>query len=172
MAHLPGATALLSDWVQRQPQDVGARMILAQGFLEQRQSAQAIEQYERVVAGGQPSAMALNNLAWLYFEAGDARAEATAKNAYESASGVAAIADTYGWILVQSGRAAEGLPILERAASAAGVSPEVQYHHAVALAKTGQHENARVLLERLLKVPGFAQDAQARKLLAELSGGG
>jgi putative PEP-CTERM system TPR-repeat lipoprotein len=168
LARLPASSALLADWLQRQPQDLAARMIFAQSLLEQGQNAEAIVHYERVVAGGRPGAMALNNLGWLYQQVHDPRAEATAKRAYDLAPDVGPIADTYGWILVEAGRASQALPILERAASARGATTEVRYHHAVALAKGGKPDEARKALRQLLTVPGFAQSAEVRELLKEL----
>lgn len=170
LARLPSSNGLLVDWLQRQPQDHSVRMVYAQSLLENGQFSKAIVEYERVLASGRPGAMALNNLAWLYQQARDPRAEATAKRAYDLAPDVAAIADTYGWILVEAGRASMALPILERAAAARGASPEVRYHHAVAQAKSGKPDEARASLHRLLAAPGFAQEAQARELLKELGG--
>jgi Tfp pilus assembly protein PilF len=168
LARLPAPAATLAQWLQRRPQDLGARMIFAQSLLEQGQTADAIVHYERVVAGGRAGAMALNNLAWLYQQVHDPRAEATAKRAYELAPDVPAVADTYGWILVEAGNVAAALPILERAVAARGALPEMRYHHAVALARGGRRDEARASLRQLLAVPGFTQAAQARELLKEL----
>jgi len=167
-ARLPASTELLTDWLQRQPQDLTARMVFAQALLEQGANAEAIVQYERVAKGGRPGAMALNNLAWLYQQAGDARAEATAKKAYDMAPEVAAIGDTYGWILVGAGKVPAGVPILERAVGGRGASPEMRYHYAVALAKSGRAGDARTELNKLASGPEFAQSADVRKLLKEL----
>jgi cellulose synthase operon protein C len=167
-ARLPANTVLLTDWLQRQPEDLTARMVFAQALLEQGANAEAIAQYERVAVSGRPGAMALNNLAWLYQQAGDARAEATAKKAYDLAPEVAAIGDTYGWILVGAGKASSGVPILERAVGGRGASPEMRYHYAVALAKSARAGDARTELRKLAAGPEFAQSADVRKLLKEL----
>jgi putative PEP-CTERM system TPR-repeat lipoprotein len=165
-----GTTALLTDWLGREPRDMGARMILAQGLLEQRQFTQAAAQYERIAAEGQAGVTVFNNLAWLYSQTGDRRALETAKKAYDLAPHAPAVADTYGWILVENQRAAEALPLLKAAALAPGATAEVHYHLAVAQARAGQQEEARAALRRLLADPAFAQAADARKLLAELGG--
>ena len=170
-AHLTASTALLTDWLQRQPQDLNARTIYAQALLGQGENAAAIAQYEKIVAGGKPGAMALNNLAWLYQQGRDPRAEATAKRAYEQAPEVPAIADTYGWILVEAGQASVALPILERAAKATGATPGVRYHHAVALAKSGQTDEARGSLRVLVAGPAFPEAGEARALLKQLGEG-
>ncbi|MEO8019985.1 MAG: XrtA/PEP-CTERM system TPR-repeat protein PrsT [Pseudomonadota bacterium] len=171
IGRLPAADALLTDWLRREPKDLTARMVYAQSLLEQGQYPGAIVQYEQVMAGGRPGAMALNNLAWLYQQAKDSRAEATAKLAYDIAPEMPAIADTYGWILVEAGKPADALPVLERAIGGRGATPEMRYHHAVALAKGGRTDDARASLKRLLADPAFAQAAQARNLLKELGEG-
>jgi putative PEP-CTERM system TPR-repeat lipoprotein len=163
------ATAVLEDWLKRRPQDVAARLVYAQALLERGRHAPAIAQYEQALQAGRPGAMALNNLAWLYQQAGDSRAEATARQAFDLAPESAAVADTYGWILVEAGRAAEALPILEKAVRAPGAPAEVRYHHAVALAKGGKPAEAGVALRQLLADPRFAQAAEARELLEGLS---
>jgi Tfp pilus assembly protein PilF len=162
------ATAMLESWLKIQPRDLGARLVFAQGLLERGRHAAAIAQYELAMQSGQPGAMALNNLAWLYQQSQDPRAEPTAKKAFEMAPDATAIADTYGWILVEAGRAQEALPMLERAAKARDAQPEMRYHYAVALAKGGRADEARAVLRQLLADPGFAQATQARELLKDL----
>jgi putative PEP-CTERM system TPR-repeat lipoprotein len=170
IAHQPAATALLADWLTREPRDLGARMILAEGLLEQKQYTQSITQYERIVADGPANAMVLNNLAWLYSQKQDPRALESAKKAYELSPKSPAIADTYGWILVENDRALEAVPLLESAAAAQGAPAEVRYHLAVARARSGQREEARADLRKLVAGPGFEGAAEARKLLADLGG--
>jgi cellulose synthase operon protein C len=170
IARRPGATDLLADWLTREPRDLGARMIFAEGLLAQKQHTQAIAQYERIVADGPSDATVLNNLAWLYFQKQDPRALETAKKAYDMSPQSPAIADTYAWILVENDRASEALPLLESAAAAAGAPAEVRYHLAVARARSGQRDEARVALRKLVAEPGFEGAAEARKLLADLGG--
>lgn len=162
------ATASLENWLRREPGDVTARLVYAQGLLERGRHAEAIAQYELAQQAGPPGVLALNNLAWLYQQVKDPRAQATARKAFDLAPDNAAVADTYGWILVESGRAAEALPILERASRAAGAGPEVRFHHAAALARAGRSEEARTALRQLLAEPQFPMAAQARELLAGL----
>ena len=170
MAKRADALAPLEDWLARQPRDVGARMILAQELQRQGKGRDAAAQYERIVTEGAPNALVLNNLAWLYHEAHDARALDTAKRAFDLAPSVPAIADTYGWILVESGRAADAVPILERVVAAPGATSEMRFHLAAARARNGQTDQARAELRRLLAGPAFAQADEARKLLADLGG--
>ena len=57
-----------------------------------------------------------------------ARAAATAAKAYALAPDNAAIADTYGWILVQTGERQRGIRLLEQAASAAPDNADIRAH--------------------------------------------
>lgn len=168
---LPRATTLLEDWLKHQPRDAAARMLFASALTDSGESARAIEQYEQIASDSRPSPIALNNLAWLYFERGDDRAESIAKRAFDAAPENAAIADTYGWILLKNKRIAESLPVLQRAASGAAAAPEVRYHYAAALAEAGQREQAlQIVREILASTAAFPAAADARRLLAELEG--
>ena len=84
--------------------------------------------YEDVIAAADENVIALNNLAWAYFEMGDDRAESLARRAYELRPDVSSIADTLGWILVKKGNLAEGLPLVEEAAAKAPDSAAIRYH--------------------------------------------
>jgi Tfp pilus assembly protein PilF len=171
VARLPTPTALLEQWLQHQPEDPVAGMVLAEALMVDGRRDRAIAQYERLAAGPRPNAMVLNNLGWLYHESGDSRAEATARRAYDVAPRSAAVADTYGWILVQKGKVAEGLAILEPAARTTGAEAEIRYHYAVALARTGQRDKAREQLRNLTSGnERFGSAEEARRLLADLGG--
>jgi putative PEP-CTERM system TPR-repeat lipoprotein len=170
-AKQPDPQSLLEDWLRKHPGDESVRMALAEAYLQSGKQSQAITQYEMLVGNAKPHPMALNNLAWLYQQSDDPRAVGVAKRAYEAAPAVPAIADTYGWILVGSGRIEEALPILERAASAKDVAPDIRYHYAVALTKAGRKTEARAVLEPVVAKAGSSPvGAAARKLLTELEG--
>ena len=118
-----------------------------------------------------PSPLALNNLAWLYFQNGDTRAQATAKRAFDGAPDNAAIADTYGWILLKNKRVTEALPVLERAANGSKAPPEIRYHYAAALAEAGQRDRAlQIVREVTASDASFPEAEDAKRLLAELQG--
>lgn len=113
--------------------------------------------------------LVLNNLAWRYFQQGDARAEPVARRAYELAPENAAIADTYGWILFQGLGKAQALPILAAAAAKAPGDREIQYHYGAALAASGKHSEARPVLQRLLAEGGaFPRRNEVEQLLRTL----
>jgi tetratricopeptide (TPR) repeat protein len=137
-AQQPNPEAPLARWVAERPDDLQGRAMLGEAYLLVGRNAPAIEQYERLAASPTAGYAVLNNLAWLYQQTGDDRAEATARRAYDLASGDPAVLDTYGWILVSKGKVAEGLPLLAKAAELAPDNPDIRRHHAEAREKAGQ----------------------------------
>jgi Flp pilus assembly protein TadD len=116
-------------------------------------------------------AMLLNNLAWLYAQAGDPRALATAEKAASLAPASPLAADTLGWILVQKGETARGAALLEKAVAAGPATPAMRYHLAVALSRSGKTAEARRIVgERLQSKARFDDREAAQQLLATLGG--
>jgi len=161
----------LTAWLDENPRDTLVRVLLAEHWQLQGDRKGAIAQYEHAVEIS-PDPVVLNNLAWLYYEVGDDRATGLARQAYEAAPDNAAIADTYGWILVEKSRAADGVAILEKAAKDAPRVLEIQYHYAVALARTGKRQQAAEALRSLLQATdAFPSRREAEALLRSLSQG-
>ena len=80
--------------------------------------------------------------------------------------------DTLGWILVTSGNAAQGMPLLRQAAAQAGSDPRIMYHFAVALRDTGKREEAITVLNGVVANKAeFTEKVEAQKLLDELNKG-
>jgi putative PEP-CTERM system TPR-repeat lipoprotein len=170
MAGLKDATVPLESWIAQRPQDLFVRAALADAYQQAGKADLAIEQYEVLTNGPGANPITLNNLAWLYYEQDDARAELTAKRAYDLAPGNPAVADTYGWILVEKGKLAEGARILEQALLDADNAPDIGYHYAAALARLGDVAAARKRLSSLVVRPeAFASQKDARQLLDKLS---
>jgi len=77
--------------------------------------------------------------------------------------------DTLGWLLINQGAYARSIELLQKANQLAPDIPDIQYHLAVALAKSGNKALARRELERLLASgKKFSQADDARKMLSEL----
>ncbi len=165
----PEADVRLAAWLKLHPDDLTARVYLAQDHAEAGRNRQAIEQYEYLLRKRQDPIL-LNNLAGLYFKEKDQKAKATAEQAYKLAPNSPYVQDTLGWILVQNGDAKRGLDLLRQAATLAPDNPTIRYHLAVTLARSGDKTAARQELNRALR-PGskpFAEAEEARKLLQAL----
>lgn len=165
---LRDATAPLEAWVAKKPEDFAVQAVLAEAYAGGGQRRKAREKYEFIVDNAAPNAVVLNNLAWLYYEGQDPRAESTAARAYQLAPNNAFIADTYGWILVENDKVGEGLKILQPL-EAKG-NPDIKYHYAAALARNGDLNGARQRLKALLDTgESFDSQGDARRLLQELT---
>jgi putative PEP-CTERM system TPR-repeat lipoprotein len=158
------------------PATVGLRMYLAQLSIAAEHYEQAGTQLEAVLAmegkPGAPSpavlAEALNNLAYVYQQKKDPRALPTAEKALVLAPGDPAVMDTAGWLLVEGGDMARGLPLLRKSAAMAP-SSVVSYHLAHGLFRAGDKPGARKVLEDLLAGDAhFPQADGARSLLKQL----
>jgi predicted Zn-dependent protease len=93
--------------------------------------------------------IALNNLAWVAGELGDARAVGYAERALKLAPNSANILDTLGALLVKQGDAKQGITYIERARSIDPKRAEFQLSYARALIALGQKDAARKELEAL-----------------------
>ena len=168
-ARMPDAVKPLEEWLSTHPDDARVRLMLAQGYQERGRLKQSAAEYERVLKSNPDNAATLNNLAWVYHETNDPRALGTAERAYKMQPESGAIADTFGWLLVQEGQTERGLKLLREAAKQAPHIPDIRYHLAVALAKTGAKEEARNTLAGLLNSgQSFKDVAEAKQLLQQL----
>jgi cellulose synthase operon protein C len=118
----------LAQWRKALPQSARPLIIQALAAQSAGDKSTAISAYEEALRLQAPSVLALNNLAWLYFETRDPRAQDTAHRAVTLAPQSAEVLDTYGWILVQTGKKAEGISWLEKAKALAPTMPEILKH--------------------------------------------
>ncbi len=122
------AESFLHEWNEKIPGSKRAPLLLAIMAQSKNDSAQAIKWYEKSVELNPTMPAALNNLAWLYYESKDPRSLDIAKRAYDVAPNVAAIADTYGWILVERGELQKGIEVLGKAAALEPENKEILQH--------------------------------------------
>ncbi len=163
------AIATLRDWVGSHPDDEAAAETLGQLYIVRHDYKDAAAALQRAVDKSPRNGLALNNLAWVYQQLGDKRAEDLARRAYTLLPG-AQTADTLGWILTGRGDPARGLTLLRQAVGDAADDPRLQYHLAVALKDTGRRDEAKQVLQTLVdKKQEFDEKPDAQKLLAELS---
>lgn len=168
------AVNTLETWLKTNPDDRDAARQLASIELGSGNSSEAIAGFERLLAKDANDPVALNNLAWLYFEAKDPRAEATARKAVAAAPDNPEIGDTLGWILVHSdtpSATSEALTLLESAVKARPDNPSVLYHLAVTQQKAGRRREAAQSVQRALAVGPFAEREAAQQLSERLNGG-
>ncbi len=160
----------LRDWLKAHSDDTAVAALLVNFDLEAHRYSQATQELEAVLAKTPDDPVGLNNLAWLYQQARDPRAQAVAQRAYILAPAVPQTADTLGWILLEEGQATNAIGLLRQAAVSDKANPTIQYHLAVALNATGQRDEAQQILTKLVQDPkAFDDKAAAEKLLAELS---
>jgi putative PEP-CTERM system TPR-repeat lipoprotein len=163
------AITVLQSWVAEHQDDYQALGSLALLQQQDGREREAIASYEQLIGAGKANFIVLNNLAWLYQQAGDARALDVAKQAYDLDSNRPEVADTYGWVLLKSGKVDEALSILQQAYVSYPTQTEIGFHVAIALKEAGRGDEALKVLRRLLsETPNFEQAEEARALLAEL----
>ncbi len=163
------AARRVAAWLQQHPKDERVEMYRAQCALDDKQYAAASSQFESILARNPNNAVAYNNLAMSYHYAGDRRAVAAADKAYALAGEEPMVLDTLGWILIEEGNVARGLPLLLRASSLAPQAHDIRLHVAQGLIKSGDRPAARKELEAITKPEiRFAQADEARALLKQL----
>ena len=145
------AHAALRQWLAAHPEDVSTRGLLAQTLFGAGQSAEAIEEYKKLLEYAPDKVSALNNLAWLYQAENNSEGIKYAERAYKLVPNRPEVIDTLGWLLVQHGETNRGLVLLQEAVTKAPQLPDIRYHMAVALEQAGRREEARKELDYLLK---------------------
>ncbi|HKS56630.1 MAG TPA: XrtA/PEP-CTERM system TPR-repeat protein PrsT [Steroidobacteraceae bacterium] len=165
--------ASLVAWLKNHPDDTEMRRALASYYDITNQRALAIAQYELAVKQAPQDSLLLNNLAWQLHVVGDARAVSLAHRAYQLTPHIPEIADTYGWLLAQTGERQQGLEVLEQALAGAPANPDIRYHVAKVRSQVGNRSGALQILDDLLKDrASFASRAEAQQLLEALRGEG
>ena len=159
----------LLDYLEVRPLDNEVRSVLAESYMQTEDLGKSIATYERVASDDPANAVVLNNLAWSYYLADDPRALETAQKAHDAMPDNGAIVDTLGWIMVHQGSVEEGEKLLRRAVEMENGRPEIRYHHAVALARLDEVDQARSILDEILADDTeFASREDAERLRSEL----
>jgi putative PEP-CTERM system TPR-repeat lipoprotein len=160
------ADALFAQWLKENPDDLATAMYAGERALASNQFKEAGAQFEAILQRHPNNLAALNNLAWAYHKSADPRALATAEQAYKLGAGNAQIGDTLGWILVEQGNAARGVPLLQKALAMAPQDRSIRFHLAAGLAKAGEKAKAKKELEQILASGNdFAQIGEVRAML-------
>jgi Flp pilus assembly protein TadD len=163
------ANVRVARWIKTNPKDTLVRMHIGTSSLLKKENTAAIEQFQAILQQDPNHVPALNNLALAYQQEKDPRALGYAEKAYELAQENPVIMDTLGWMLVEQGNVARGLPLLQKAASSATAALDTRYHLAAALAKSGDSAAARKELNQLLDAgKTFAKMDEAKALRKQL----
>jgi len=163
------AESRLLQWIAEHPGDHVTRHYLASVYSSSGRAKLAIEQYETLLKQNPGDYRALNSMALVLEQTGDARAVDYASSALKLRPNDPAVLDTMGWLLVGKGDVIRGLDLLRKSASLAPDIPTVRFHIAVALARVGDANRARRDLKELLaSSKPFPEADEARALLKQL----
>ena len=143
------ATLLLSQWLEKNPDDLSALLRLSNQHMVSGKHPKAAELYERVLNVNPLQPLALNNLAWMYYEQDNQRALTLAKELAALNIERADTLDTVGWIFTNMGSLAEGITVLKQANGLDPTSADVMFHLAVALSQDNQRTQVEALLSIL-----------------------
>ena len=146
------ADAMTRSWIKGHPKDTVVLAYLAQRDLAAKHYASAVNRLNIALERQPDNPVFLNNLAWAMHELKQPNALKYAERANELAPDNAAIMDTLGWILVESGNGPRGLELLARASDLAPNAYSIRLHFAQALLKAGRKDAARKELEVLAKL--------------------
>lgn len=155
------AAGVLSQWLVRNPNDIGARQTLAMILMSEKDNAGARAHYEVILKQDAGNALAMNNLGSLIQDSDPGRAAALFTKAVQLAPNSADVNDSLGWLKVQQKDAAGGLSYLKRAHDLRPQDASIAYHLVVALDASSKRNEARALLKTLLASGGEFPDKQA-----------
>ena len=128
----------------------------------------AKQRYEKVLAANPQSAVAANNLAWIYADEGGNLDVAlnlaqTAKRAQPDNPN---FIDTLGFVLLKKGLAAAAIAEFQAAANKSPKNATMQLHLAQALAAAGHADDARAAAQKALAIdPAFPEASEARAIV-------
>lgn len=163
-----GAEALLAEWIKAHPEDAEPRFAFAGQLMSNGKYPQAVSEYERLLEKSPNNVVALNNLAWLYNEAKNAKALTIAKKAHGLAPLNPQISDTLGWILMGSGQSGEARKLFAVAHSLQPGDGEIAYHLAMAMEKDGEIAKAVEVLKPVVDGQPFSHQADAKAMYQRL----
>ncbi|WP_018230450.1 XrtA/PEP-CTERM system TPR-repeat protein PrsT [Methyloversatilis universalis] len=163
------AQTLVDAWMKEQPKDVVVPLYLGDVALAQKKLDEAKGHYQTVLARAPSEVAALNNLAWIAAQSGDAKAREYAEKAYSISPSNPAVLDTLGAILVDAGDVDRGVKLMREGVAIAPQSNDLRLSLASALARAGRKADARKELEPLSamgsKYPRAAEVAALMKTL-------
>jgi tetratricopeptide (TPR) repeat protein len=160
--------------LDRRPDDASTYTLI--GMLESSRNNHdaAIENYRKALEFDPNSAIAANNLAWIYAVYGKGNldeAVALAQGVVQKYPDMPGFADTLGWVYYKKGLHGPAVEQLQKVVQKAGESPSYRFHLGMALAGKGDKAGARRELEQALRLGAngnFAEAEEARRALSTL----
>ena len=166
---IPDPQKPLLDFLAINPESATIRNTLAEYYRGVGDMESAASAWETVLEHDPEHVSALNNLAMAYLDNDADLAEELAKKAYDLAPDNGLVADTLGWVQVNNGKLEQGIATLQDAVQLSEGNPEIRYHLAVGLAKSGRTQEAEQILKEILASnEQFAGREQAMELLTSL----
>ena len=163
------ALSLGEQWVKTHPRDVLVRKAVADAQARAGQLPAARASYEAVLKLVPDDADTLNNLANVLLRLKDPGALKLAEQAAGKSPNNSNAIDTLGWALHLDGQTERALQLLRDARLRDPTNPEIRFHLATVLAKSGRKAEAREELEVALKGRrAFDDRAAAESLLVTL----
>jgi Tfp pilus assembly protein PilF len=156
---------------RREPQSLGPPLMLGSITQAQGKTLEAQTWFEKALKVDPRSAVAANNLAWLYAEQGGDLDEALrlALMAREQLPQRPEVNDTVGWVRYKRGEFSQAVPSFKQSAEQDPQNPVYQYHLGLAYAKAGDVALAREALGKAVqRNVAFNGAANAKALLASL----
>ncbi len=163
------ALQIIEQWIKLHPDDILARRALADAYARTGNFPSARAAYETLLKAAPDDADVMNNLANVLLRLDDAGAVKMAEQARAKEPNNPDIIDTLGWAHFKNGNTDRALSLLRDARLRNPGSPDIRYHLAAVLAKTGRKAEAREELETALKSGrDFEQAREADSLLRTL----
>jgi putative PEP-CTERM system TPR-repeat lipoprotein len=159
----------LEKWHRDHPDNIPVLRTIGDSDLRLGNLNAARAAYEKLLKLQPDDALVLNNLAQAAQAQNDKAAVGFADRAYNLRPNDPVVIDTLGWIMVRQGQLDRGLALLRDARLRDSANPEIRYHLAAALAKSGRKAEARDELAQALKGDSpFEGVEEARRLQNEL----
>lgn len=168
---LPSARAQFAKIAASQERPITAYTVLGIIDLMENRVADAQQSFERVIKMDPRSAVAANNLAWIYAEHGGSLEMALqlAQVAQSEMPNDAEVHDTLGWIYYRKGQLPQAATTLERSLELEPANATAAYHLALVYDKSGDVQQARRLMSHFLSLDSSSERAvEIRRRLQQL----
>ena len=165
------ALSAVREWLERNPEDVQARMALAELLYTSDRRGEALAQWEAVLDLNPQNTTALNNLAWALREEEPGKALQYAARASELSPESPNALDTLAVVQYHNQQYHQASRTINRALAASPDTPAFLYHSAMIDIALNNKAAARETLEKLIAMggsnPDFPEHAQAVQLLEQ-----